>query len=120
METSTSMISRNKSRSYRPSKMGAFLPHLNQNRLTTQSSFGMASRRGLKRQDSVTDEDLAQLPTIDEMATNFNYQKNMQPFDMMDNDLQKLVEELKKQKKSKKCANCRRYRFEPALQQKQK
>ena len=65
-------------------------------RMSTLSSKGPS-----RKEESVNTDDLDALPTIDEMAANFNYQKNIQPFDLMDNDLQKLVEELKRKKKSK-------------------
>lgn len=76
----------------------SFAKRMNSQRLTTRSSYG------LQRKDmgeEITEEDLDALPTIDEMAANFNYQKNMQPFDLMDNDLRRLVEDLKKRKRSK-------------------
>jgi len=41
------------------------------------------------------------LPTLEEMASKFNYMKNLQPYLMMDRDLGYLVEDLKKKKKSR-------------------
>lgn len=53
------------------------------------------------RRFELEDSEIDALPTIEEMAANYNYMKNLQPFDMMDRDLRYLVEELKSQKKSK-------------------
>lgn len=41
------------------------------------------------------------LPTLEEMASKFNYMKNLQPYLMMDRDLGYLVEDLKTKKKSR-------------------
>ena len=86
------------------------LPMLMKSALKTQSSFGYTPRDTKTDryfgydayESSPTEKDIDALPTIEEMASNYNYMKNLQPFDMMDRDLRYLVEELKAQKKSKK------------------
>lgn len=74
-------------------------PTLMKNGLNTQSS-AFNTERKTDRND-IERSEFDALPSIEEMASNQNYMKNLQPFDMMDRDLRFLVDELKAQKKSK-------------------
>jgi hypothetical protein len=69
--------------------------------LRTQSSMDYSPTRNGRDSYDLEEGEFDALPTIEEMAANRNYMKNLQPFDMMDRDLRYLVDELKAQKKSK-------------------
>lgn len=77
------------------------LPHILKSSLKTQSSIGLSPRKTENLEPSYAEgSEIDGLPTLEEMASNFNYMKNLQPFLMMDRDLGYLVDELKTRKKS--------------------
>lgn len=92
----------NKQSSIQDPNLKLKLPQLLKSSLKTQSSIGLSPRKTERQETSQAENsEVDDLPTLEEMASKFNYMKNLQPYLMMDRDLGYLVEDLKTKKKSR-------------------